>query len=189
MRIFITLFLLGIFLRLDGQKGAEIFPADKIALQVPDSLTTTTSGIAGYINSNFSNQKDKSRAIFIWIANNVRYDIENMLAINFYQNPKEIVDKVLNTKKGICMHYAELFNDLANQVGIKSFVISGYTRQNGFVDYIPHAWCAGLIDSVWFLFDPTWGSGYVQNSRFIRQVNNYYFMTKPGAAYKNTYAF
>ncbi len=76
MRIFITLFLLGIFFRLDGQKGAEIFPADKIALQVPDSLTTTTSGIAEYINSNFSNQKDKSRAIFIWIANNVRYDIE-----------------------------------------------------------------------------------------------------------------
>ncbi len=70
----------------------------------------------------------------------------NMFEVHFYQNPKEIVDKVLNTKKGICMHYAELFNDLANQVGIKSFVISGYTRQNGFVDYIPHAWCAGLID-------------------------------------------
>jgi hypothetical protein len=179
MRIFITLILLSFFLGLDAQKGSDIFPVDKIALQIPDSLTTTTSGIARYINSNFSNQKDKSRAIFIWIVKNVQYDIENMFAINFYQNPKEIVNKVLNTKKGICMHYAELFNDLANQVGIKSFVISGYTKQNGFVDYIPHAWCAGLIDSTWFLFDPTWGSGYVQNAKFIKQVNNYYFMTIP----------
>jgi hypothetical protein len=179
MRIFITLILLSFSLVSEAQKGSEIFPVDKIALQIPDSLTNTTPGIARYINSNFTNQKDKSRAIFIWIVKNVQYDIENMFAINFYQNPKEIVDKVLNTKKGICMHYAELFNDLANQVGIKSFVISGYTKQNGFVDYIPHAWCAGLIDSTWFLFDPTWGSGYVQNAKFIKQVTNYYFMTKP----------
>jgi len=111
MRIFITFILLGVFLGLDAQKASDIFPADKIALQIPDSVTNTTSGIAGFINSNFSNQKDKSRAIFIWIAKNVRYDIENMFAINFYQNPKEIVEKVLSTKKGICMHYAELFND------------------------------------------------------------------------------
>ena len=179
MRILITLILLGVFLGLDAQKVSDSFPADKIALQIPDSLTYSTSGIVGYINSNFSNQKDKSRAIFIWITKNIQYDIDNMFAINFYQNPKEIIDKVLSTRKGICMHYAELFNDLANKAGIKSFVISGYTKQNGFVDYIPHAWCAGLIDSTWFLFDPTWGSGYVQNARFVRQVNNFYYMTKP----------
>lgn len=179
MRILMILILLGIFPGLYAQKVSEIFPADKIALEIPDSMTNSTSGIVSYINSKFSNQKDKSRAIFIWIAKNIQYDIDNMFAINFYQSPKEIVDKVLSTRKGICMHYAELFNDLANQAGIKSFVISGYTKQNGFVDYIPHAWCAGLIDSTWFLFDPTWGSGYVQNARFIRQVNNYYYMTKP----------
>jgi transglutaminase/protease-like cytokinesis protein 3 len=57
------------------------------------------------------------------------------------------------------MHYVELFNRIANQVGIKADVISDYTRQKGFVDYIPHAWCAGLIDASWFLFDPAWGSG------------------------------
>lgn len=189
MRILVTFILLGVFLGLDAQKGSDIFPADKIALQIPDSLTKTTSGIVSYINSNFSSQKDKSRAIFIWITKNVQYDIENMFAINFYQNPKEIVEKVLSTKKGICMHYAELFNDLANQVGIKSYVISGYTKQKGFVDYIPHAWCAGLIDSTWYLFDPTWGSGYVQNAKFIRQVNNYYFMTKPEQLIKSHMPF
>ena len=170
--------LLALFIELDAQKASESFPVDNIALQIPDSLTKTTSGLASFINSNFSSQKDKSRAIFIWIAKNIQYDIENMFAINFYQNSKETVEKVLNTKKGICMHYAELFTDLANQVGIKSLVISGYTKQNGFVDYIPHAWCAGLIDSTWYLFDPTWGSGYIQNAKFIRQVNNYYFMAK-----------
>lgn len=189
MRILFAFILLGVFLGLEAQKVSEIFTADKIALQIPDSITKSTSGIANFINNNFSNQRDKSRAIFIWITKNVQYDIENIFAINFYQNQQEIVDKVLSTRKGICMHYAELFNDLAGKAGIKSYVISGYTKQNGFVDYIPHAWCAALIDSTWFLFDPTWGSGYVQNSKFIKQVNNYYFMTKPEQIVKSHMPF
>jgi hypothetical protein len=188
-KLILSLILFGTLSGLDAQKGTELFPADKIALQIPDSLTNTTYGIASYINSNFSSQKDKSRAIFIWIAKNIQYDIENMYAINFYQSPKELVDKVLSSKKGICMHFAELFKDLAEQVGIKSYVISGYTKQNGFVDYIPHAWCAGLVDSTWVFFDPTWGSGYVQNAKFIRQVNNLYFMTKPEQLIKSHMPF
>jgi hypothetical protein len=189
MRIFVTIILLGVFTGLEAQKRPEVFTADKIALLIPDSLTKTTTGIANYINSGFSGQKDKSRAIFIWITKNIRYDIENMFAINFYQNPQELIDKVLITKKGICRDYAELFNDISNKTGIKSFVVSGYTKQNGFVDYIPHAWCAGLIDSTWYLFDPTWGSGYVNNAKFITQVNNYYFMTTPEQLIKSHMPF
>jgi hypothetical protein len=189
MRIIISLVLLGTFLGLEAQKSSDIYTADKIALQIPDSLTSTTGNIAKYINSNFSSQKDKSRAIFIWIAKNVKYDIDNMFAINFYQNPEEIVDKVMSTRKGICMHYAELFHDLAIKVGIKSFVISGYTKQNGFVDYIPHAWCAALVDSSWYLFDPTWGSGYIQNAKFVSGVNNSYFMAKPEQIVKSHIPF
>jgi hypothetical protein len=48
------------------------------------------------------------------------------------------------------------------------------------VDWLPHVWCAGYIDTAWYLFDPTWGAGYVSNRKFFRQINNYYFMTKPG---------
>jgi hypothetical protein len=112
-----------------------------------------------------------------------------MFAINFYQNTNEIIANVLKTRKGICMSYAELFSDIANKVGIKTYVISGYTKQNGFVDYIPHAWCAALIDSAWFLFDPTWGSGYVQNGKFVKQINNYYYQAKPEQIIKSHMPF
>jgi len=41
---------------------------DKLSLQLPDSLTRTTDEIASYITSNFKTDKEKVRAIFIWIV-------------------------------------------------------------------------------------------------------------------------
>jgi hypothetical protein len=161
------------------QKDNTYTQVDKVSLQIPDSLTKTTRDIAAFIISHFDNQTSKSRAIYTWITNNIEYDFANMFAINFYQNPDEITDKVLKTRKGVCMHFAQLFSAIANQSGIKSYVIDGYTKQNGFVDYIPHAWCAGLIDSSWYFFDPTWGSGYVQDAKFVKKFNEFYFKTKP----------
>jgi hypothetical protein len=190
MRVLIFILLIGISAGLYAQKkNNEFAQVDKIALNIPDSLTNSTIGISEYINSNFYRQTDKSRAIFIWITNNIQYDIENMFAVNFYQNTSEIIDNVLKTKKGICMHYSELYNSIANQVGIKSYVISGYTKQNGFVDNIPHAWCASFIDSTWLLIDPTWGSGYSQDSRFVKKTDDYYFKTKPEQIIKSHMPF
>jgi transglutaminase/protease-like cytokinesis protein 3 len=180
---------LGLSINLNAQKNNEYSAIDKVMVQIPDSLTKTTQGIADYVKLNFSKSNDQSRAIFIWIAKNIQYDIDNMFAINFYQKTNEIIDKVLSTRKGICMSYAELFNDIANKAGVKTYVISGYTKQNGFVDYIPHAWCASMIDSVWFLFDPTWGSGYIQNGKFVKQINNYYYKTKPEQIVKSHMPF
>ncbi len=157
----------------------EYAAIDERALQLPDSLTRTTDAIARYITSNFTTDMDKARAIFIWIAANIQYDIDNMFALNFYEQKEEKISKPLKTRKGICENYAALFNDICLKSGIKSIVIEGYTKQNGFTDYIPHAWCAASIDSSWFLFDPTWGSGYVSGGRFYQKINNNFFKTDP----------
>jgi len=157
--------------------------------QIPDSLTKSTRGLAKYINANFSSQSDKSRAVFIWISRNIKYNVENMYLINFYENTDDIINEVLKKRKGICMHYAELFNDISRKVGLKTYVIQGYTKQNGKMDLQPHAWCGGFIDSQWVLFDPTWGSGYIQNSKFVRQLNETYFMTKPQQIVKSHIPF
>jgi len=164
-----------------AQKPAvsEYAVVDKKALQLPDSLTVNTSGIASYINVNFTTDKDKVRAIFIWVASNIQYDIANMYAINFYESREEKIAKPLKTRKGICENYAALFNDICLKSGIRSFVVEGYTKQNGFTDYIPHAWCAALVDSNWFMFDPTWSSGYVNNGKFYKKINNDYFKANP----------
>ncbi|MDO9154761.1 MAG: hypothetical protein Q7U47_13835 [Paludibacter sp.] len=44
---------------------------------------------------------------------------------------------------------------------------------------VPHTWVAASIDNEWYLFDPTWGAGYISNSQYISQINDFYFMTEP----------
>lgn len=162
---------------------------DKKALQIPDSLTCSTTLIANYINLNFSTDIEKSRAIFIWIASNIQYDIDNMFAINLYDHNEDKISNTLKTRKGICENYASLFTDICIKSGIKSYIIDGYTKQNGFADYIPHAWNAAYIDSVWYLFDPTWGSGFINNEKFIKKISNDYFMTNPSILIKSHMPF
>ena len=167
----------------------EYTAIDKKALEMPDSLTKTTEGIARFIIANFNTNPEKARAIFIWIATNIQYDVDNMFAINFYEKKEDKISKPLLSRKGICENYAALFNDVCTKVGIQSFVIEGYTKQNGFADYIPHAWCAAFIDGSWFLFDPTWGSGYISNNKFYRKINNDYYKAQPSALIKSHMPF
>lgn len=162
---------------------------DAKALKIPDSLTKTTDGISKYIIQNFSTDREKTRAIFIWLANNIEYDIANMFVINFYESKEDRINKVLHSRKGICINYAAIFNEICIKSGIKSFVIEGYTKQNGFVEFLPHAWCAALIDTTWYMFDPTWGSGYIDRGEFVKRVNNEYFMTKPSNLIKTHMPF
>lgn len=163
-----------------AQKGKDEYAqVDKVALQIEEEQTRSTQTIADYININFTSQSDKARAIFIWVARNVQYDLANMFAIDFYAKKEEIIDRTIKTRKGICQGYAEVFHDLCQKTGLTSCVVEGYTQQNGFVDFIPHAWCAAMIDGEWYLFDPTWGSGYVQNGKFVKQVDNTFFKVKP----------
>jgi len=178
-----TIFLLMMIFTLQGlnaQKVVSEFSAiDLKALQIPDSLTNTTRNVADYITANFKTDESKVRAIFIWIASTIKYDVENMFAINLYETTEEKISTALQTKKGICQNYAALFNEICLKSGLKSFTIEGYTKQNGFADYLPHAWCGVLVDSNWFIFDPTWGSGYVNNGKFFKKINNAYFKGQP----------
>jgi transglutaminase/protease-like cytokinesis protein 3 len=178
-------------LPLAGQKKNvnEFSTIDTKALKLPDSLTRTTDDISKYIISNFRTDTEKTRAIFIWLAKNIQYDIDNMFAINFYEPKEDKISKPLQSRKGICENYAALFNDICSKSGIKSFVIEGYTKQNGFADYLPHAWCAALIDTSWFMFDPTWGSGYINGGKFVKKINNDYYKATPSTLIKSHIPF
>lgn len=167
----------------------EFAAIDKKALQLPESQATTTSKISDYIKANFNTDKEKSRAIFIWIATNIQYDVENMFAINPQEKYEDKIAKPLKTRKGICENYAALFNDICAKSGIKSYVIEGYTKQNGVINNLPHAWCAALIEGDWYLFDPTWGSGYVNGGKYYKKINNVYYMAKPSVFIKSHIPF
>lgn len=186
------LFLLMSFTQiLLGQKSNlnEFSAVDKLVMQIPDSSTKTTKGIADYIMLNFKSENEKIRAIYTWITSNIGYDVENMFSADINEQNSDKISKVLNTKKGTCDGYSLLFNDICTETGIKSYIINGYTKQNGTVVNMSHSWCAALIDNSWYMFDPTWGSGTVNNGKFEKKMNNAFFKVKPTAMIKSHIPF
>ena len=173
--VFISLFSIFIFLQIQG--GYSLI--DKKITLIHQEYNTSTAAIAKYINANFKTENDKIRAVFYWTSSNISYDVKNMFAVNFDETPQDRITKTLQTKKGICGDYAAIFNEIATLVGVKSVVTSGYTKQNGKIDTLSHAWCAAKIDNKWYVFDPTWGSGSLANGKFVKKINNYYFKIEP----------
>jgi len=178
-RLFILLILFFIpFLIFSQNKSFE--EIDQQMLAIPGSMEKSSDLIAQFINKEFDNEADKIRAVFIWTAQNISFDIKRLYKTNKNIGKKELIEKTLSQRKAVCEGYATLFNDLATKVGIKSYIINGYTKQNGTVDNYGHAWCIAKIDSEWFVFDPTWGAGHILNStRYIKAINNDYFKVDP----------
>ena len=152
---------------------------DKKALMIPDSMTRSTEAIASYINANFRLNDDKVRAAFIWVAVNIRYDVPNMYSVDYFEKKEDKIAKPLQTRQGICANYAALFTDICEKAGIPSFVVDGYVKLNNQLQELSHAWCIAKIDTGWYLFDPTWASGYVNNGGFVPKINNAYYKTSP----------
>lgn len=162
-----------------GQTKVNYTLIDKKMEAIPNSDTNSTDLVAKYINANFKTESDKIRAVFYWTSSNISYDVKNMFVVNFGETPQDRIAKTLKTKKGICGDYAAIFNEIATLVGVESVVISGYTKQNGKIDNLAHAWCAAKIDNKWSVFDPTWGSGSLLNGKFVKKINEYYFKVEP----------
>jgi len=162
-----------------GQANVDYTLIDKKMAEIPQNTTTSSDGISNYINTNFKTETDKIRAVFYWTASNISYDVANMYAVHIDESSQDRITKTLKTKKGVCTDYALIFNSIANSIGIKSVVVEGYTKQNGKIATLSHAWCAARIDNKWYVFDPTWGSGYVNNNKYTRKLNTNYFKVVP----------
>ncbi|MGK7391156.1 MAG: transglutaminase domain-containing protein [Candidatus Cyclobacteriaceae bacterium M2_1C_046] len=113
---------------------------------------------------------DTIESLFKYVATSVSYDTRFKDAPPQYHSYDEVLEDVLEDKKGVCMHYATLFDALCKYYGYRSYMIGGYTKfMNQEPGTVPHAWNAVEIDGEWYLFDPTWAAGYVVNDKFIKQ--------------------
>ena len=162
-----------------AQKEFGFINAEKILRNAPDSVFNSTSSFAAYLEEWFDNDEDLLRGIFVWITKSISYDVDNMYRIRYYEQPGELIEKTFLTRKAICQGYAELFNEFCHQTGIQSYVVHGYTKQNGAISNTGHAWIVAKSNGNWYCFDPTWGAGYIQDGKFVRSFSPEYFMAKP----------
>lgn len=209
MRIRLTLLLLIVVHASIGQTSKSNFSL--IDKRVKSIQPSPVDNLSRKLTSPYKTQLEKVRSIFRWITENIEYDVVG------YHNGKDIyeglfrpglstidsivqkdyndriVEKVLTEKKAICDGYARLFKTLCDKANIPSVVISGYARRYsdpiGVVTERGHAWNAVFIDNKWQLLDPTWASGYVNESetKFFKEYDNFYFLTDPVKFFNNHY--
>lgn len=126
---------------------------------IPAAETGSTAAIASFINRNYNSESRKLYAIYSWVSSNISYDADSANIINMGPDPEARITAALRRRRGVCENYAAIFNDICSRSGLASFVVDGYTKQNGEVDKVGHSWCCVRVDGQWQLCDPTWDAG------------------------------
>lgn len=134
------------------------------------------SYLVDLLTKNYSTKYEKARAIFIWIANNISYDV----TYSIYD-----ADNTFRQRKGVCAGYSALYKKLCTLAGLEVETISGICRDWTYkkgdnIDTKKHAWNAVKDDEGrWFFVDATWGAGYVNNGVFTKEIESYWFDPDP----------
>ena len=164
-----------------------------------DSSLSTSKQLAAKLTEGLINEKDKVRAIFLWVTDNIDYRTRTSFAgksINRYKKQaaaenismntldEQVAEIVLRDKQAVCDGYSRLFKTLCSHAGVKSEVITGYARgyssssKNYFISN--HSWNAVYLDSTWQLLDVTWASGYLNyRNEYVRRLDDSYYLVKP----------
>lgn len=171
------------------QQTTTFAQTDSAAAHIPETAAASIDLLGNYINQHFTTDSAKLRAIYFWIGNHIAYDVDNMYNYSYNSRPTVLGENALQNRKAVCQGYAELYKAVAGKCNIPAFVVGGYTRQEGEVVNVPHAWVAVELNNHWYLTDPTFGAGYVNNNTFHQHFNTSYFLVQPCESIKTHMPF
>lgn len=181
---------------------------DRVVDDYPGTFASPEK-FAERVSSDFDSDTAKARAIYTWIARNVRYDLNEYSAnrggkVAFtYRTPEEkeqklrkynldLAQRTLRSKKGVCRGYAALYDRVAELSGLVTTTIPGTSKSHpAHIGKLPtaadHIWNAVKIDGQWKFIDVTWGSGGVdsESGKFVNRFNPGYFFTNPDVFFLN----
>jgi|SRR6218665_27342 len=195
--VILLLFLFSV-MQFQAQTAKEV---DSIVRLYPKNFSSTEQ-LAQKIKSDFRTEFGKARAIFSWLAYNLKYDVKAFLhpkplKVITYKTEEERqrkqrividkrIDEAFRKRKGVCQHYSELFDRIASQAGLETQVNIGDAKTRNYDigrkrARVNHAWNSVKIDGVWRLIDVTWGAGYVdfEEEKFYFSFNPVYFDVAP----------
>jgi transglutaminase/protease-like cytokinesis protein 3 len=190
-----------------SQKNKTDFSEIDRRVQSVDAATPFL--LAQQLTAECSTDLQKTRAIFRWITDNIAYRTKETVSRKRKSRITEdeetddttllkplderVAETVMANKVAVCDGYARLFKTLCNYAGLQAEVITGYGKTEPHKIHQRfrnnHSWNAVMIDSVWQLLDVTWASGYItwQGDRFIRQLDEQYFLTPPDVFIREHY--
>ena len=128
------------------EESGKLASIEAYALSVPPLQTTTITELAsslvnsdaGYIKAAEGNelhiQVAQAYCIYVWIANNIMYDVEQWKVYQSGDESNNLVsnieaEEVLDTRVTVCTGYANLFKALALATGLEAETVHGHVKQ------------------------------------------------------------
>ena len=154
-----------IFFTIKGfSQDSTFIKVSKAVDTLPKTYTSSYKILARKLCDSLKNDEEKAKAIALWITKNIDYDVKMYEKGHF---KKQKSSDVLKKRKAICEGYSNLFKDMCDQVGVRSYVVTGYSKAG---NYEPgdilvredHAWNAVQINGKWYLVDLTWAAGNIE---------------------------
>jgi transglutaminase/protease-like cytokinesis protein 3 len=126
--------------------------------------TNIKSEVAGIIET-ATTVKEKARAIYDWICDNIAYDTTGQI---------HDAETCWRVKRGGCLAYSELFCHMAKEAGLTADIIVGKIKNSdGTIPSDKHSWVFVYTSSYdGLLIDPTWGAGSVVDGKFVKNADN-----------------
>ena len=144
---------------------------DRHARNAPDQVTRDVAELAAYLTKPATNNSEKVRGFYVWITENIAYDVRAFTRYRPGRYHRVPPDEVLKRRKAVCQGYAELFQALCHSQGIRCELVPGYSKgltvnEQDFTRG-DHAWNAVQLEGQWYLLDVTWGSGGLDERMFF----------------------
>lgn len=177
----LILFIISLSSHSRANIGADTLFSDAIIHHVENISNNEFSfeKLSRQLTAPFQTDQEKLATIYAWLATNVDYAIERINSFRTYKSEEEVLDYVLKTNRGVCLHYSLYFNELCKYAGIQSYMISGYVKQNGRIQQTPHTWNAVKLEGRWLMCDVTWAAGYVSKGAYYKKFNKDFFSVSP----------
>ena len=158
---------------------------DNWARKAPKPVEISIDKLAEYLEKGANNDLEKSRAIYIWLTENISYDDLGYNTGNYNDTDAE---SVLKNKRSVCSGYSNLFFELGKRMGLNIRKVKGYAKGYGYkpgshFSKTNHAWNMVKIDGKWKVFDATWGRGFGKNIKgklvSSKEFDDYWFNVDP----------
>lgn len=138
---------------------------------------TATIELAAKLTAGKTTELEKVQAVYEYVVQNITYDTE--LAASVQSGYLPDLDKVLETKKGICFDYAALMTGMLRSQSVPCKLVVGYAGE------VYHAWISvysekdGWIDSAiyfdgttWKRMDPTFASSSNRSEAIMKYIGD-----------------
>ncbi len=162
-----------------GETACDYAAADTQALSAPDSVASSIASLSSYLTQDVRSDREKARAIYRWITENISYDVSR-----FGEEPDPQL--VLRQRRAVCAGYASLFAALAEASGLTAVIVHGEAKGMGpkgamtSDGLLTHDWNVVKLDGAWHLLDCTWGAGRLdERLLFVPRFTDHYFLTPP----------